>query len=171
MRVAPCYARPAPGGLPSSYVNKGDTCVVENTVVDSLGAPWFALAKEGGTVFSPADHWRFAGDGSAGVSAARRQEQADRKRRLAILRAHRDWPRRIARAIRDGKICIDMTAEQLAASWGEPEQKSACFTVGLGEHEAWFYLDDRDGALMVLLRDARVIGWSLEKRSGPAGAP
>ena len=164
MKVTPYFAEARPGLLPRGYVNQGDTCLMLQAHVDSLGAPWFELKRDEQKIWSSAKNWQYVSDiVDEEVSAARKQSDADRKRRLRILQKHRDWPRRIIRLVREGEICLDMTAEQLAASWGEPLHKSRAFTVGLGEHEFWIFSGEKGRMPVVSLRNGRIIGWSLSK--------
>jgi|GEM_PF-1346455 len=164
LQLAPLYEQAAPGLLPAGFANKGDTCAVEKVSVDTAGTAWFALMHLSGRFYSPASNWRYAGKVTNELSQERTPDDEDRKRRLRILQQHRDWPRRIIRAVREGKICLDMSLEQLIASWDEPMQKSRCFTVGLGEHEVWLYAG-RDGkTLIVSLQEGKVMGWSLGER-------
>jgi hypothetical protein len=164
VRPAPHCPEPLPGLLPAGYINKGDTCLVETTLVDSSGGAWFLLHTGTTRVWSPAVNWRYVGAVTDEISASRGVNDDDRKRRLRILQQHREWPRRIIAAVREGKICLDMSGEQLVASWGEPSQKSPAFAVGLGVHEAWFYAGTGSDAAVVLLIDGRVIGWSMESK-------
>ncbi len=159
--VTPFYEKAAPGQLPSGYLNKGDTCTVERVLVDTSGLAWFFLCRGESSVWSPASGWRYVAAASDELSGARKEEEEDRKRRLRVLQEHRDWPRRVIRAVREGKVCLDMTSEQLGAAWGEPAQKSRSFTLGLGNHDTWFYAGDGGSMHIVSLQNDRVIGWSL----------
>jgi hypothetical protein len=160
--VSPYYGAAADDALPVGYVNEGDSCVVESLMVTEGGTPWFALRLDTVRVWSPTSHWRYAREITEEVSGTRDREEEDRKRRLMILREHRDWPRRVIRAVREGRVCLDMTAEQLEASWGAPVQRSPGFTLGIGRHESWLYEGSEGEMLVVNLQDGRVIGWSLE---------
>jgi hypothetical protein len=83
------------------------------------------------------------------------------KRRLHIVLEHKEWPRRIQKIVKDGKICLEMTKEQLLASWGEPIQKNDAFLLGFGKHEVWFYKGTDGRYLVVNVAQGKVIGWSL----------
>jgi hypothetical protein len=160
--VTPYYTAIDDQALPAGYVDRGDTCAVESLVVSESGASWFALWLDTIRVWSPTGPWRYARQITEQVSGTRAREEEDRRRRLAILRRHRDWPRRILRAVREGRVCLDMTGTQLKAAWGTPLQTSDTFTLGIGRHQSWLY-EGSDGRLLVVnLQDDRVIGWSVE---------
>jgi hypothetical protein len=53
---------------------------------------------------------------------------------------YRKWGKRVVQAIKDGKIFIGMTKEQVRASWGPPDRSNR--SVGSwGVHEQWIYGD------------------------------
>jgi hypothetical protein len=160
-KVVPFYAKPQSDLLPSGYFGKDENCDAESLFVDTSGSAWFRIRRNGASVYSPASDWRYVAAAGEDVSTQRSEDDADRKRRLLILQQHRDWPRRIIKAVRDGTICLDMTTEQIIASWDEPFQKSRCFTLGLGNYEVWFFTGRDKKLLAVTLTNGRVTGWSL----------
>lgn len=172
---APWFESPRADLLPKGFFNRGDTCFVESTFVDSSNIAWFCIKKRpGDDEFE--QHWinakavRFRAEinenKNAGSVILRPDE--DRKRRLTILRDHADWPRRIQKAVREGTICLQMTEEQLMASWNEPVEKLKCFMVGVGEYESWVFkglggVGGRAGegkVVLVGVGEGRVVGWS-----------
>lgn len=49
------------------------------------------------------------------------------------------WPKRIKKAINDGKVSLGMNSNQVIASWGQP--KTINRSVGRwGVHEQWVYV-------------------------------
>ncbi len=158
--VTPYYSEPCPGLLPKGYIQKGKIYPVPEVTVDTLGMPWFALPLKESKVWSPAKYWTYVSEIDTSAFAEGKQSEADKKRRLRILREHRGWPRRIIRSVRFGRICLDMTAEQLLASWDTPIQKNDAFTIGIGNHEIWLYNTHSGKYTAVLLKNDKVIGWS-----------
>jgi hypothetical protein len=156
-RIAACYERPEKN-LPVRYIDKNAAIEVDSLYVDSLEAAWFRLRGAAGWVL--ASEVRLADEGRGDSVSLSMGTDADRKRRLAVLRDHPDWPRRIIRAVRSGTVCLEMTSEQLVASWGEPFQKSAGFVLGAGPHDVWLFRGNKEEVLVVHLLDGRVIGWS-----------
>jgi hypothetical protein len=85
---------------------------------------------------------------------------ADAKRRYRVVAQHPEWDRRIVKAVREGKICLDMNETQLLGSWGEPLQKSAAFILGAGKQDLWLYKSHGGKFETVFLIKGRVVGWS-----------
>jgi hypothetical protein len=166
IETAPFFEEPIPGLLARGFLDKRDTCTVDSTHVDSLGAAWFHVGasstkKAGGWV--GAKSVLFVSDMPADFASQDARGDGDRKRRLEILKNRPLWPRRIIQAVRSGKICLDMTQEQVVASWGEPAEKRTAFMIGVGDYAALLYRDIGSGTLVVALQNDRVIGWTTEK--------
>lgn len=159
-KLTPYYSEAKPGLLPRGYIKKGDTCAIRNVHVDTAGIPWFSFKIKTETVWSPAKYWIYISEIDTAAYVQGKKSEEEKRRRLRILRDHRDWPRRIIRAIRFGRICLDMSIEQLRASWDEPFQKSSAFTIGLGTHSVWIYKGQKGNILAVLLKNEKVIGWT-----------
>ncbi len=160
-KVAPFYSEPNIDLLPKGYVKKGDTNTIHFVSIDSLGNPWFQLVEKDFQVWSPAKFWQYIALIDTVAFLEGRQNEKEKRRRLRILREHRDWPRRIIRTVRFGRICLDMTTQHLAASWGDPTQKSNAFTVGLGIHSVWIYSEEAGSKItVVIIKNNSVIGWT-----------
>ncbi|MBD3322581.1 MAG: hypothetical protein GF350_15880 [Chitinivibrionales bacterium] len=154
------YAKPVEGTLPAGYLDKYDTCLVESLAVDSTGAAWFRITAENGNGWVHANDVRYAAELDDSHIAQRKESDEDRIRRLKTLRNHPEWPRRIVRAVRKCSICMNMTREQVKASWGAPAHVDTAFILGLGFYRAWFYHDSDAKPVVVSFVDGRVIGWS-----------
>jgi hypothetical protein len=157
----PRFGEPLETGLPVGILGAGDTCIVDSAEVDSIGGVWFGTRRGAGFCWARADNIRYVTERPSLASPPPARGESPRTKRavMSILREHPDWPRRVVNAIRLGQVCIDMTGAQLLASWGEPLQKSKAFTLGLGEHDLWFYKSDSGALLTVTLQGDRVIGW------------
>lgn len=165
LQIAPLYTQMKTELLPANYRKKGEIIVMLDISVDTAGVPWFALEDANDTLWSPAKYWQYILENDQtkedlikGISIA----DLDRQRRLKILIKHREWPRRIIRAVRQGQICLDMSSEQLIAAWDKPIQKSSAFTLGLGKHTVWFYKDTKGALTTVMLKNDVIIGWSTQ---------
>lgn len=160
-KVTPFYSEPKIDLLPKGYLKKGDTSTIHLVSIDSLGNPWFQLGIKASPVWSPAKFWQYISLIDTAAFIEGKQNEKEKKRRLRILREHRDWPRRIIRTVRFGRICLDMTGQQLAASWGDPTQKSNAFTIGLGRHSIWIYNEQAGSTITaVIIKNNLVIGWT-----------
>lgn len=163
LKDAPCYPQPRGGQLPRAFLERGDTCTVDSVATDSTSRLWFRLASPQSGTWIPGTAVRYVENIDGGeISSPVHDDRDARKRRYRILREHRDWPRRIQRAIREGVVCLGMSREQLTASWGEPFQKGKAWTLGIGEYQSWFYRGDEGQIVYVCLAEDRVIGWYLE---------
>ena len=162
LKVAPLFTEAQTGLLPKNYVKKGDTCSVIGIQVDTSGFPWFNVSVKTNHYWSPVKYWQYVSDIDTAAYLEGKQSEEDKKRRLRILRQHRDWPRRIIRTVRFGRICLDMSGEQLIASWGDPIQKSNAYTIGLGKHDIWIFDSKNERKSIVLLKNDRIVGWSLK---------
>lgn len=161
--ISPYYKSLNNEGLPTGYISKNDTGIIQSVMLDSAGIPWFSIMTGGVCVFSPAKYWKYLSDADTSAYADGESNDSDKKRRLTILHDNPQWPRRIIRAVRTGRICLDMTSAQLIAAWGEPIQKSDAFAVGLGTHTIYFFQNSSEKLTSVLLKDDVVVGWSLKK--------
>ena len=159
LKAAPLFDEPVAGTLPQSFAEKGDSCVVDSFFTDSSGLSWFRLATKG--------HRRWAQDLSvsyitpenAAVQSLVLKDEADAKRRARVLHTHPEWPRRIRAAVREGRVCLGMTKDQLIASWDTPVQKGLSFILGIGECETWFFRSLDNKLLFVTLSNGEVSGW------------
>ncbi len=159
-KVTPYYSEPQSGLLPKGYLKKGKTHAISEVTVDTVGIPWFGIVIQTKSAWSPAKYWNYVSGIDTAAYIEGKQGDEDKKRRLRILREHRDWPRRIIRTVRFGRICLDMTGEQLIASWDEPFLKRSAFTIGLGSHEIWFYKNQKELFTAVVVKNDKIIGWS-----------
>jgi len=162
IKMAPCYAEPVAELLPHTYINKNDTAFIEKISVDTAGTPWFKIIHNRILYWTPSSYWKYVSRIDTLSFLEKADDDADKKRRLLILREHKTWPRRIISAIRLGRICIDMDEQQLVASWGEPVNKSKAFTIGLGEHTVWIYGSLNAKMSVVILQNNKVIGWTVK---------
>jgi hypothetical protein len=171
--TAPVFDEPLPGLLARGFLDKHDSCSVDSTHVDSAGAPWFHVRalRASGAAAKMAGGWisakaiLFVSDMPADFASQDARGDGDRKRRLEILKSHQQWPRRVIQAVRSGRICLDMSEEQVAASWGEPAEKRKAFMIGVGDYVTLVYRDagSGKGTLVVALQNDRVIGWTTEE--------
>lgn len=172
--LAPLFDEPAPGLLARGFLDKHDSCVVDSTHVDSAGAAWFhvrPLRGPGASSTNKAAGWvgakavLFVSDMPADFASQDARGDGDRKRRLEILKAKPQWPRRVIQAVRNGRICLDMSEEQVAASWGKPAERRKAFMIGVGDYVTLVYRDAiaGRGTCMVALQNDRVIGWTTDE--------
>lgn len=162
LKSSALYDEPLSGLLPQSFAEKGDSCVVDSFFTDSAGVTWFRLAIKGARQWANGIKVSYITAENQDVQSLVLRDDADAKRRLRILRDHQDWPRRIKGAVREGRVCLGMTRDQLAAAWGDPMQKGSSFMVGTGECETWFFKGVRGNLLFVNLLEGAVAGWYLK---------
>jgi hypothetical protein len=131
---------------------------------DSAGATWFHIR------FKNADGWvassalRYISDVPADFFAQRSEHaDEDMRRRADAVKAHPEWPFRIRKAIHSGLVCIDMTLEQIKASWGEPREKRGMYMLGVGDYYCLVYKGTSGTDVLVTVQNERVIGWSVDK--------
>jgi hypothetical protein len=160
LEAAPCYEEPRGDLLPSRYLGPGDTTAVDSVFIDSSGVAWFRIVSGNKSFWTPGSKLRYISTGSQELLATRAQEDLDKFRRLKILRAHEDWPRRIKNAVRAGQVCLGMTAAQLAASWDKPQEQEKFFVLGIGACEYWRFIGADKKTCSVILQNDAVIGWS-----------
>lgn len=162
LKINPYYSEAQSGLLPKGFVNKGDTATIFGIQVDTVGIPWFQIKIKKKVLWSPVKYWQYVSEIDTAAFIEGKQSAEDKKRRLRILREHKDWPRRIIRAVRFGRICLDMDREQLIASWDKPFQKTTAFTIGLGKHSIWMFKGKKDNIAAVLIKNGRIIGWTIK---------
>jgi hypothetical protein len=166
LETSPVFESPGPGLLAKGFIDKRDTCAIDSTCVDSLGTAWFHVrpgnGKHGGG-WVPAKALAYASDVPSDFASQAATGDEDKKRRLEILKEHAQWPRRIVKAVRNGQICLDMSEEQVVASWGQPSEKRQTFMIGVGEYLTLLYPAAKKGTLVVSLQNDRVIGWTTDR--------
>lgn len=164
IQLSPLFGLPGKGQLPFFYFEKNQNCTIDSSAVDSSGDAWLLVARENKKGWTLSDNVQMSSsdnNDSALFNDAINVTDTDTKRRLHIVLQHKEWPRRIQKVVKDGKICLEMTGEQLFASWGEPLQKNAAFLLEFGKHEVWFYKGKDGRFLVVNIAEGKVIGWSL----------
>jgi hypothetical protein len=157
--AVPCFEEPDASALPKQYLGKRDTCSSDSAVVDSLGNPWFRLIIGGSVLWARAEKLRYTADTPLDLLATGSDDADAIKKRRSALQNHPEWPRRIRKAVHAGQICLDMSEDQLNASWGTPSAKARSFILGVGNHDTWIYKGKDDHPVTVSLQDGRVIGW------------
>jgi hypothetical protein len=166
---APYFEEPRPGLLAQGFIDKHDTCAVDSTAVDSTDAAWFHVRPRPGENGRSAGGWvaaaavKYVSDMPANFVSRDEAGDKDKKRRLEILKSHPQWPRRIMTAVRNGRICLDMSEDQVVASWGEPAEKRKSFMIGVGDYVTLFFKGGDPGTLAVTLQGDRVIGWTVDQ--------
>jgi hypothetical protein len=159
--LTPLYENPSSGELPRSYLDPADTCRPDNSFIDSTGVVWVSVRSATARGWVRESSLRKP----SAPEAAREQGlgkkiDPDTKRRYRILEQHPEWPRRIVKVVREGKICLDMSGEQLAASWGEPLHKGSAFIIGAGSYDLWYFKFGGGQVQSVFLVKGRVVGWT-----------
>ncbi len=160
---APVFDEPKKGLLPQTFFGKQDSLSIDSTAVDSLGNAWFHAKSKKSQGWIIATMVQYASKMSDTAISAALATDADKVRRLAILKEHVQWPRRAVNAIRIGVICLDMTEDQVVASWGQYDAKMNCYMVGTGNYQALLYKNKNNKCLMVTLQNDKVIGWTDDK--------
>lgn len=157
-----CFESPSEGLLPEAYLDRNDSCVIDSLFHDSSGISWYHVKFADNYGWIKSDFARLVvwGDQMQRGSGKTDDIDIDKKRRYRILFEHQDWPRRIQKFVREGRVCLGMTEEQLRASWGEPVQKSTMFMLGLGDQDVWFYKSNDGKMLIVGISERKVSGWS-----------
>jgi hypothetical protein len=163
LEASPYFEKPEQGLLPKGFLGKRDTCTADSTFVDSAGVAWFRIQVRSSDGWVLARAMRYVSDIPADFFSIEAKGDEDKKRRGDIVKSHPEWPLRIKKAVRAGQVCLDMSAEQLAASWGEPLEKRKTFMLGVGEYTSYIYKGAAKGSLLVCIQNNRVIGWSLEE--------
>jgi hypothetical protein len=163
LETAPYFEKPEQGLLPKGFLGKRDTCTADSTFIDSTGVAWFHVLIKSSRGWALARAMRYVSDIPADFFSTEVKGDEDKKRRADIVKSHPEWPLRIKKAVRAGQVCLDMSGEQLVASWGEPLEKRKTFILGIGEYTSYIYKGTAKGSLLVCLQNNRVIGWSLEE--------
>jgi hypothetical protein len=161
VETAPYFDKPELGLLPKGYIGKRDSCTVDSAFVDSAGMPWFCIRVKNSAAWMQAASLRYATEVGPDFFSLQAKGEEDKKRRLEILQKHPEWPHRIKKAARNGQVCLDMSEEQLIASWGKPVERKKSFMIGVGDYVCLVYKGGH-GSLIVALQNDRVIGWSRE---------
>jgi hypothetical protein len=164
LETTPYFEKPEPGLLPKGFLEKRDTCATDSMSVDSTGAAWFRIQVKNAFGWAPARAMRFVSDIPPDFFSQEAMGVEDKKRRADLVKSHSDWPLRIKKAVRAGQVCLDMSEDQLLASWGEPLEKKKMFMLGAGEFVCCIYKGSEKGALLVSLQNNRVTGWSIEDK-------
>jgi hypothetical protein len=163
MEAVPYFEKPEQGLLPKGYLGKRDTCIADSTFIDSAGVAWFRVQTKSSSGWALAHAMRYVSDIPADFFSTVEKGDQDKKHRGDIVKSHPEWPLRIKKAVRSGQVCLDMSSEQLVASWGEPLEKQKTFMLGVGEYISYIYKCTARGSLLVCLQNNRIIGWSLEE--------
>ena len=163
METTPYFEKPDQGLLPKGFLGKRDTCTADSTFIDSAGVAWFRVQTKSSNGWAFARAMRYVSDIPADFFSSEKKGDEDKKHRGDIIKSHPEWPLRIKKAVRSGQVCLDMSVEQLVASWGEPLEKRKTFILGVGEYNIYIYKGTAKGSLLVCLQNNRIIGWSLEE--------
>lgn len=161
VETAPYFDKPEFGLLPKGYIGKRDSCMVDSAFVDSAGIPWFCIRIKNSVAWVQASSLRYATEVGPDFFSQQAKGEEDKKRRLEILQKHPEWPHRIKKAVRNGQVCLDMSEDQIVASWGRPAERKKSFMIGVGDYVCLVYKGGQ-GLLIVALQSDRVIGWSRE---------
>lgn len=84
---------------------------------------------------------------------------AERNRRIDYINSHPEIGARVAGLIRNGRVAIGMTDEQILASWGRPNDinRTANFR---GVYEQWVYGYDYESMRYLYLEHGVLTSWS-----------
>jgi hypothetical protein len=167
-----------PDSTQSSLVmlNRGDVVELKHSMTDLQGITWYQIvvstlgkmhlwiASSSGELVAQT---RRASPSMAQVCAALLQEPqndkivltVDKKRRISLIKQNPNWPFRVKSAVRQGRIILEMTSDQVAASWGQPHKIREGFLEGKGKVKFLFYNREAESDI-VTLADNRVIGWN-----------
>lgn len=158
--LTPLFDVPAPGGFPISYLEPSDTCRIDSARFDTANVEWAFVRSQSRSGWMQKSSIRPALMPSMVPQSKAGKLDADAKRRYRVLGQHPEWERRIVKVVREGNICLDMSEEQVLASWDEPLQKSMAFVLGAGKQNIWIYKSPGGGFETVFLVKGRVVGWS-----------
>ncbi len=167
-KTVPYYLSFEQLSIPSGYLDRGDTLTIDSMRIDREGVPWLEIYLEKGKAFIRSSNIKYIinRDSAESVSSAGllRKDESDslRKQRILLLREHRDWPIRIKRLVREGRVALDMSHEQVKAAWNtEPDIEIPGFIFGIGEVVFCYYrLNKDEDEILVVLKNNRVVGWS-----------
>lgn len=158
--LTPLFDVPAPGGFPISYLEPSDTCRIDSARFDTANVEWAFVRSQSRSGWLQKSSIRPALMPSMVPQSKVGKLDADAKRRYRVLGQHPEWERRIVKVVREGNICLDMSEEQVLASWDEPLQKSMAFVLGAGKQNIWIYKSPGGRFETVFLVKGRVVGWS-----------
>ena len=158
--LTPLFDVPAPGGFPISYLEPSDTCRIDSARFDTANVEWAFVRSQSRSGWLQKSSIRPALMPSMVPQSIAGKLDADTKRRYRVLGQHPEWERRIVKVVREGNICLDMSEEQVLASWDEPLQKSMAFVLGAGKQNIWIYKSPGGRFETVFLVKGRVVGWS-----------
>ena len=159
--LTPLFDVPAPGGFPISYLEPSDTCRIDSARFDTANVEWAFVRSQSRSGWLQKSSIRPALMPSMVPQSKVGKLDADAKRRYRVLGQHPEWERRIVKVVREGNICLDMSEEQVLASWDEPLQKSMAFVLGAGKQNIWIYKSPGGRFETVFLVKGRVVGLSL----------
>ncbi|HLD29718.1 MAG TPA: hypothetical protein VJC03_05205, partial [bacterium] len=155
-------AEPTSGSETVLLVKNGSLLTLKGTTTDSSGEEWYRVltVTEGTSGYLPASSLEPVGDEKKGSLFLGKEnaENEDKKRRIASIKIHTDWPARIKKAVRNGAICLKMTEEQLEAAWEKPYERTQGFILGNGDVKILFYR--KENPIAVVVKNREVIGWS-----------
>lgn len=162
LSTTPVFEQPASDLLPKGYLAKRDTCSTDSAYQDSAGVAWFHVSAKAAQGWAKAADIRYVSDVPPDFFARRPAADEEMRRRAEEVKKHPDWPLRIRKAVHAGEVCIGMDNEQLAASWGQPQEKRTMYMLGVGEYMCFVFKGTSAENLLVSLQDGKVIGWSVE---------
>lgn len=163
VETAPYFDKPSTELLAIGFIEKHDSCSVDSAFVDSSGMPWFCIRIKNRVAWVHAASLRYVSEVSQDFFSRQAKGDDDKKRRLEILQNHPGWPHRIKMAVKNGQVCLDMSEEQLSASWGQPLERKKSFMLGIGDYLCLLYKGESKGVLFVFIQNDRVIGWSRDE--------
>jgi hypothetical protein len=161
IKTSPYFELPQTNLLPKGFIEKYDTCIIDSVYIDSLENAWFKILCKSKAGWISVKALNYIDNISQNYISNEKQNLNEKKKRAEIVKAHPEWPFRIKKAVREGKICLDMTKEQLFASWGEPMEIKKAYMLGVGEYDIYLYKDLVERILIVSLKQDRVTGWVL----------
>jgi len=161
---------PTDGAEAVQMVKAGTELEVRSILTDTLSREWYMVKIKNGTGggFVLASELEPVDDGEKDTTLLKlkKEESADKKRRLSSVKNHPEWPRRIKSAVRQGALCLKMDSDQLIASWQEPYLRTTGFILGNGDVDIYFFRPENPVA--VVLKNNEVIGWSEKEKKTKA---
>jgi|GEM_PF-2139099 len=162
--LTPLFDLPVKGALPQRYAETDQVFKIDSAFTDSAGAQWYCVTRNNQKNWLLSSSVQRIQQGTTGSTIEKStpvRTDADQKRRLHIVLQHNEWPRRIQNVVREGKVCLGMTHEQLTASWGEPVQRDNSFISDHVKFQLWIYKGKNGQLLTVNLMNGKVCGWSM----------
>jgi hypothetical protein len=162
--ITSLYDKPEKGLMPSRFADANQTCTIDSTFVDSSSNIWYGIMIDKKVYWSQSVGFKVVTgvtSDSTIEKSGNKLSDADSRRRLKIVMQNSSWPRRIQKAVKDGTICLGMTAEQLQGSWGEPVQRDSTFISDNVKFTIWTFRNSNGHLLSVNIIDGKVCGWSL----------